>query len=618
MKRKIKDKESQEAGEDKGSRFREGVQHKQKGKSELENKDGMHEKLSILLMENLSNLHQIEDYNFRRMISKLSGAEISQIPNMSQIFYQVNQVYHNYQQYFSQFFTDDPERSYSLTLYKWHGMNHTSTQRHYDNEGYIFFNVQYVNDTFNISEFPLGLFKLTNDKGETDLGLIRNTILKDLRGKVNFITTNFELDYKSRNIIKFLLNDELNLPNLSLETKCNDKILTCFPTFLFNSFRKLVGIMFAEHPEKEAIAQEYCLEDGDFEKYISILFKEYIHQFLELDLSYLKVDPDLDPKGCFMKELANSNNNVLKLRSLALFKPFLTETHRKLLSESQWQKLEFISPISATIYKLLTGGSLTLGNSCDLLKLIKYEIFFLERFYQHSLPKMTLLPDELIKGFEEFSINLEKYHKSVSSKISVLLATYLSPSTKKFLKESEIQTIRSLLQDDKFEKGSGITTTTNVSNSNANNHNDDSVEELEGIIMDIFLCSGNLNQELLVYESMIATEPQASSLQEFWASHKKQFPRLSRVARKILSIQINTCRGFDTFQANFGQLLKEVTDLNNLCSIEAIYFVHKLSTQVDLLLMDPRDQMMNVEEYEVATHSALPPSLTTRDINFTI
>lgn len=565
----------------------------------------LHRKISILLIENLGNFSQVEDVNFRRLISQLAQIKVDEVPNLGELFFQVNELYLSYQLYFTHFFSENPGRTYSLTLHKWNKLDHLD-----QDEDYVFFNIQYINDEFQFFELPLGLFKLTNNKGEMNLGLIRNTILKNLTGKINFITTNFDLDVKSKNVIKFLLNDDFNLPNLSLELKYNDKILKCFPTIILDNFTKLINSLFPDTTPEWS--QQSTIQ---FQRLLELAVGEKITELSKVDLSYIKPNRGFDSKKHFFKELQNENI-ISKLRSIVLYKQSLTEEHQSLLTEYQWQVLEFLSPLALTIQKLINGCSKRCGDGSEILKLIKYELFFLEQFYQHSIPKLNLLPPVFLKSFEEFSINLEKYHTSLSSKLNVLLATYLCPNTRKFLKDSEIQLIRYV-----FEKRAKSTTTGTTKKPYLEKEeeeitlsSDDTINMLDGIIMDIFQCAGNLNGEILMYESIkVKTNDQEDAL-KFWNQNQRKFPNLARVAQKVLPLQTNSYRNFGIFKENFATLQRQLIGYKDITTIEAMYYIYKMSTEIDLLLMKP-NQLLDIERYQHQFSSSTVDGLTAMDIS---
>lgn len=137
---------------------------------------------------------------------------------------------------------------------------------------------------------------------------------------------------------------------------------------------------------------------------------------------------------------------------------------------------------------------------------------------------------------------------------------------------------------------------------------------LDGIIMDIFQCAGNLNGEILMYESIkVKTNDQEDAL-KFWNQNQRKFPNLARVAQKVLPLQTNSYRNFGIFKENFATLQRQLIGYKDITTIEAMYYIYKMSTEIDLLLMKP-NQLLDIERYQHQFSSSTVDGLTAMDIS---
>lgn len=537
--------------------------HKMKRKNETESdnsvnkesddggKEMFERKLAILFIENSIKFDTLNNFHLKRLVSQLAGISMAQIPPAPKLLFHINEMFNGFQGFFKGFFAQNRDRSYSLTLNKW-------------NNDYGFFNIQFMNDEFKYFEFPLGLFRFQD--GRVDNGIIRNTILQDLTGKINFITTNFELDLKSKNVIKFLLNSNQT-----------DKILMCFPSFLVESY---LGFLKNYCKDPQVVKMLDSINGSYMEKvqgYYELVCKDFITRLNNLDLDYLK-DIDFEEKPQFLKD-SNHPLLVFRIRNMVYFKKFLKENDYNQLNSYEWQLIEFLTYITTINLKLVDfPNRVPLSN--HLLQFIKYEIFLMDQMYQQFPLRYNLLSPGIFKSFEDYSQKLETYHKELSSKPSILMSTYLSPHTRKFLKLEEIQSIRSLLKN-----------TRDITVIDNSNDTEDSFN-IDGLIMDAFECSGNINNEVLVFETIESKKPQ--DLIKFWNTNKLKFPNLARLAREVLPIQINSDRNNEIFKSTFNEILGDLKD--DICSIEGYCFIYSLSQEIDLIGMNLMDK--NIEEFQ--------------------
>ncbi|CAH6720037.1 hypothetical protein CLIB1444_03S03004 [[Candida] jaroonii] len=529
--------------------------HKEEEKNTDNSKERFERELAVLFIENSIKFDTSNNFHLKRLVSRLAGIHINEIPSAPKLLFHVNDMYNNFQGYFKGFFAQNRDRLYSLTLNKW-------------NNDYGFFNIQFMNDEFKYFEFPLGLFRFQD--GRVDNGIIRNTILQDLTGKINFITTNFELDLKSKNIIKFLLNSNQT-----------DKILMCFPSFLVEAY-----LDFLKSYSKADLQMIKTLDTINFSTFSNVekinrfyetVCKEMITKLTSIEVEYLK-EIDFEEKQQFLKD-SNHPSLVFRIRNMIYFKKFLKESDYNQLNSFEWQLIEFFTYITTINLKLVEfPNRVPLSN--HLLQLIKYEIFLMDQMYQQFPLRYNLLSPVIFKSFEAYSGKLDSYHRELSAKPNILLSTYLSPHTRKFLKSEEIQSIRSLLKSSR-----------EVNVVDNSNDTEDSFS-LDGLIMDAFECSGNINNEVLVFETIETKKP--PDLTKFWNTNKVKFPNLAKLAKEVLPIQINSDRNNETFKSNFQDILGELKD--DICSIEAYCFIYFLSQEIDLIAMDSMEK--NIEEFQ--------------------
>lgn len=576
--------------------------HKSMKRKEQEpNDDLFSKKLSVLLMENMIHFNIKDDFHLKRLISQLSGVSVDEMPTSSAMLYNINEMYNNYQAYFKQFFQKNKDRSYCLTLHKWNSK-----------EQYIFFHIQYMDHAFNFYEFPLGLYKSGDFEGDTDLALVRNTILHDLAGQIAFITTNFELDMKARNIVSFIFGeDKENMPDISwdlnVQVDYNGKVLMCFNSFIIQSYYCFLK-GFGKYPELESICHENISSSSKIEKMFYLIVKESASAILEVDYSSVKACfKDIKPAQKYHLSELKSENIIFIIKGIVSLKASLSENIISLLTPYQWQLLEFLCYISLITFKLLVKQDRS-PTSHSLLQYIKYELFLFNQMFENFPKKYNLLSRGIYKLFEEFFVKIDSYHKDISEKSAIQVATYLSPNTRKFLKASEIQNIRSSV----FHKP--------PSNKDMTLIDDESLNFLDGIVMDTFDCSGNLNNECFKFESIPSKGN--SELLPFWKKHSSDFPNLAAVARKILPIQTNTDRGFNKLKDNFDIIQAQLKSVGDICRIESFCFIYSLSQEIDLIAMDAKNFDLNIENFQYR-HLNIPKpiklgEITSKDIRLPI
>lgn len=504
-------------------------------------------KLAILLIENLIDFNTLNNYHLKRLISQLSGIQLEEIPSAPELYYQITELYNEYQKYFKDFFNKNQDINYTLALHKW--------------DKYIFFNIQYMNTDFKYFEFPLGLFQLdlngdngkgTDEKG-IDSGIVRNTILQDLTGKISFITTNFALDNKSKNVLQFLLDsDEL------------DKFLLCYPSFLTNSFLNFMKKLYVEHQQSiENINRALISNVDKIEKTFQLVLKDIITKLDTIEIA-----------------TEATESIVYKVREIVYHKKNLGAKYLNVLTTYEWQLAEFLSYITVIKLKLVNIDN-RLPYSQNLLQYVKYDLFLIESMCQQFPIRYNLLSSNVFKNVEEFYDSIMDYHGSISTKSNILISTYLSPNTRKFLKSEEIQMIRSDLKT--LTKDKAV----------INNDVDESINFIDAMVMDVFECSGNINSEVLLFETIES----CNNLNEFWKTQGSKFPNLSKLAQNLLSIPINSeLLEFSLFKFKFREICQSLKGYD-ICSIEKFYFVYQLSHEIDLISMDPTGDW-NIELFQ--------------------
>lgn len=567
-------------------------------KRNLETEDNIFsKKLSVLLIENLIHFSIRDDFHLKRLISQLSGISTEEIPTAGAMLYNINEMYNTYQKYFKQFFQKNKDRNYCLTLHKWQSK-----------QQYIFFHIQYMDLEFNFFEFPLGLYKTGDFEGDTDLALIRNTILHDLAGQIAFITTNFELDMKARNIVSFIFGeDKENMPDMSLDLNINvdynGKVLMCFHSFMLDSYYEFLK-GFVKGGDLDGIYCENISSSSKIQKMFYSVVKETSRAILDVDYQVVKACfKDINSSQKYHLSEIKSDNIIFIIKGIVCLKSKLKDNIVNLLTPYQWQLLEFLCYISLITFKLLVKQDRS-PSSHSLLQYIKYELFLFNQMFENFPNKYNLLSRGIYKLFEEYFIKLDTYHKNLSDKSAIQVATYLSPNTRKFLKAAEIQTIRSSV----FHKPSINKDMTLV--------DEESLNFLDGIVMDTFDCSGNLNNECFLFES-IASKGN-SDLALFWKKHCADFPNLAAAARKILPIQTNTDRGFKKLKENFELIQALLKSAGDICSIESFSFIYSLSQEIDLIAMNANDLDLNIENFQHKHLNTIKPikfsEITSKDI----
>ncbi|EGV60786.1 hypothetical protein CANTEDRAFT_137258 [Yamadazyma tenuis ATCC 10573] len=501
-------------------------------------------------------------------------------------------MYNLFQEKLKQVFSSS-KGTFTLNLHKW---SHTSE--------YIFSHVQYMDEKFDTFELPLGLVNLELVDGNVDVALVKNAFLQELKGKISFVTTNFELDPKAKSIVSFLMGNGDSIENdldLAICVNCDDRVLQCFPSFVLESYHCFLKEL-ASPLELEKLMGTAVLFSQKVEFMFQLVIQENAPKALSLDSYNFKPPKDIDDIYKTHLKDTNSSNIIFRTRALVNMKKYLVDPNQ--FTPYQWQLLEFLSYISVFTYKLVCDHTRT-PSSHQLLQHLKYELFLFNQMFEMFPSKFNLLSRGIYKVFEEYFIKVEAYHKSLQTKADILMATYLSPDSRRFLQASDVQSIRTEVFKNRYP----------ISTIDSTFGEDESLGVVDGFVMEAFQCSGSLSPECFSFESFPSGRCPTRDLVGFWKKNHLDFPTLAAVARRVLPIQTGTGRGLGEFKANFDRILTSVQQ-SQLCSIESFYFVYCLSREIDLICASSGDT--RIEQFQHSCHKPTivhKSSISARDLH---
>lgn len=214
-----------------------------------------------------------------------------------------------------------------------------------------------------------------------------------------------------------------------------------------------------------------------------------------------------------------------------------------------------------------------------VLKWIKVLIVKLDDFSQD----LNGLIVSQVEGPLKKLINIvNQFHSTLENWFEVVMASYLHPSTKRFLKECHINEI--------------------VAKVNGMSKAKQELVDLDSKILLTFDCMGNAAPERHHYERTAEAQMGYSNkthlakeygadLLKFWQSNRKQFPLLGRLSRQTLASQVCSDRDYNFFKRRLPQLM------GTGCLLNVLFYLHRLMKRYDLKIFDQKNMKLDIENY---------------------
>ncbi|CUM63788.1 uncharacterized protein PRCAT00001372001 [Priceomyces carsonii] len=544
-------------------------------------------KILFLLIENLISFDKIENPFFKNFLSHSVNDNTSFLPDAELLLHLTTEIYNDYQEYFKNYFATQPNIKISISCHKW--------SPSYEFNPYMFINVHYINESYRLCELCLSFFEFNS----TNLSnfLIRDTVLKNFKNKVNFITTNYKFDDNSLDILKFVTNED----------KIKNKILPCVPEFLNLSMKEfLVDLEKALAPSQPNL--NHIDVNSSSKDTISILIGNFLGQLYSRikNLSLRDILPLPNDKDNEQFDILNStakrnemSYSLKFLRSVLFYKSQIIETSEKnqldIVGDFEWDLIKFIVEFSSRFEDIIIGSYSNNGPvSHMILKWMKILIIHVTSFSKHPSigeKKVDIPIANILK-------RLTSFHNDLENKFDLVLSSYLHPSTKRYLKDNHISRVNSMVE---------------LLNTESNSFNVDEFDStnMDDIIMKTFDCSGKATKECYNYETSATSEikysrmskyfskESGSHILQFWNKNHQKYSTLSSLSKQTLSIPLSADRNFGACKSAFHELKR--ASYSNHCplDIEAVYFLHKLSKTYDLQSFNPKNFDLDIEDYRM-------------------
>lgn len=541
-----------------------------------------HVKILHFLIENLIPFDSVTNSSFKNLLLHLHHSAV-QLPDVETLLHLANQMYNDYQNYFREYFANHEEISISLTCHSYQFLK--------DEEPYIFLSASYIDSRFKLCELPLGVFNY-NSINLSNL-IVRNTFLNNYKGKLNFITSNCSFDERCLDIFKFVINE----PGIDIK----DKVLPCVPSFLnsrveifLNQLRPAFEL---EHPTQLNINS--ITSSDDVIPHLTQVFLGPIYTKFKAIPFTLLSPCNGDEGGAYLDILKSTSKNndrnitLMFLNSCLVYKDKINEISDVGLTDLEWQLVDFLVQFNRIICEIIIhifdNSHATSHMALKWLKILIIKLISFEKLLDKNYP---LIETKISQPLKDFLASIESFHIEMENKYDLILSSYLHPSTKRLLKEKDVNKISSNVE--KLSK------------------NDDphqfETSDIESLLLKTFNCLGS-STECYDYETSAASDmnyqKQANFLAkesgpfilQFWKKNKKKYPILSKLARKSLSIQICSDRRYESFKMNFDKLSTSIHNASNSpCTLQELFFLNRLSEQYDLSSFDPKCLDSNIED----------------------
>lgn len=522
-------------------------------------------KILLVSIENLVPFERVENTYFRNFIINYNNFDSSTnfIPDSEILLHLSRELYNDLHDYYCHYFSTKSCNA-SLTFHKWHPPGEIHP--------YVYINLFYFDESFVLCNISLGLVEMRTN-GLANF-LVGSVILKCFKEKINFITTNFELDTKTIEILSFIMG-EIDITN---------KILTCLPTILNEVMvgfcDELWDIKVSSQNAEDTIPNMVLgILDNELEKFASISLEELLPLPHDEDSTYFDL---------LTKWLRKQKSLVLPyLSGLLFYKQSLIgfiQSQKINITESSWDLISFVESIFKPFYDIILSCSSVHPVAHMVLKWLKILIIQVNSVETKT---RTMGSSSYELCVAKLNQKLRSIHDDVESKPDLWIASYLHPSTKRYLKEEHLMVINQVVSD----------------LSKTSKHQRINPDCMDDIIMQMFDCSGKATKECYNYETSATSEVKymkqspyltkeaGPHILQFWNKNSEKYVTLSSLARSNLSIQTTSENDLHSFKNCFSELKSDT------CDLEVMYFLHGLCKTVDLLSFNPKDMDLDMRGY---------------------
>ncbi|CAH2351041.1 hypothetical protein CLIB1423_02S10924 [[Candida] railenensis] len=565
---------------------------KGKEKSVPETKSGLPE-LTMMLIENLVPFQHIERGILYAFYKKSLNSALTRKITQKQIEATSSQLYTEYKKYFENYFKNviSSETKFALTLHKWVSA--------YEVKPLFLTSISYINSNFELCEFPMGILDLDENSSRPGTFSPHNlggSVLEILNGRISFVTANFDIDRDSMDLLKSITNEDFD----------ESKFMQCFPTFVIRVVAEFLSAIEGEIYSNQDEGKDFS-ENASYQWIPSSdIIPISVHHFLfglYQKLGNLKLDASMSSRmECDYSSKLNSIKyftNILKHKNELnrIIKQKYRESSNTLTCYD-WQVVEFIIEFVRRFHDIVTISSkLKFPTIHMLLKWIKILVVHTTAFENNSVYDLKPITKKVQPFLKRMLARLTDYHQDIEKKFQLISASYLHPSTKRYLKESDINRINKYIGETVRTKAESATTSLFENDLGLN---------LDDMIMKLFNCSGSGSKECYNYETSSSGEVKylksskyvslevGPHLLQFWNINQKKYPTLSALARDVLSIQVNTDRDSEEFKDQFKYFRRGNPDIS---TISAIQFLNSLGKVYKLNSFNPNDLEADIDKY---------------------
>lgn len=538
--------------------------------------------LLILCIKNSIPFNKLDNSLFQDFLKHYTLNSF--IPDSEVLNYYCLELYDTYQDYFINYFKIHSSFQCSLTFHKWYSPNEIKP--------YIYIDAHYVNDQFILCSIPLGFFQFSDDNLINFM--INNSIFKNL--SINFLTTDFILNDKCLETFKCILEQSNTQNEIDKPSDVIDKIMFSLPHFLVNILRdflhQLAINLNLEYDDISNIHQTNYLPHQ-----VSIMIQAFLgpiyDKFLSISLEKITFDCTDEEVSCRIHQTGLKNQKsfaVEYLTGLIIYKNQLQD--QNIVSNFEWELIEFLMLITSNFLQIIHHCNDKNPTSHMILKWVKILIFQISNISNYELSLRSFQIDDLIQNI---LIKLNDYHDLLETKFDLILATYLHPTTKRFLKTHQISRINRFIE--------------------SHNHIQTNLENVDDIIAKMFDCSGQNSIECYNYETSANNDGHLDNSllhgsMNFWKLNRIHYPILGQYANATFSIQASTSKCFLDFEINFHNWKQVSCNQQPICDLQAIYFLYNLSNNYDIVNFDAKNLIDDIENFRLSNQDHSIQSLT--------
>lgn len=517
--------------------------------------------LLILSIKNSISFNKIDSSSFQQFL-KFSTSN-SFIPDSEVLHYYCLELYNTYQEYFLNYFKINSDFKFSVTFHKWSSPHEI--------EPFIFIDAHYISRDLKPSLISLGFFEF-NEENLINF-MVNNYMFKSL--PIQFLTTDFELSEKCLQTFNLLHQND---------NDSDDKVMFSVPYIIFDCVEVFLKGFAKKIDCSYDTGQNYCINTIDGISFMVHRFFGSIYvKFLKVPLAkiedfgnfeYIK-DPSFKNQKC---------NTIKYLKGILYFKDELIDDNY--LSTFDWEVIEFLVDFLSNFIEIINQCCSQHPVGHLITKLVKILIFQVSKVASTDLVEKFKIQSLV----ENVVIYLKTYHDVLETKFNLIFATYLHPTTKRFLKTHQISKINQFID------------------SNSSDQYQQQSENVDDIIAKMFDCSGQNSIECYNYETSSNNNVDGElGPMQFWKLNKHKFPQLARFANNLFSIQANADDSIAEFKNNFHNWRR-----GGDYDLQAIYFLHKLSNNYDILSFNPKNLKIDFEDVRIEGDTRLTESVVKR------